>query len=380
MIYFDHNATTAAAPEVIEAMMPFLTDSYGNPSSAHGFGRAAREAVDNARLHVAEFLNAKPAEIVFTSSGTESDNWAIIGGLASRPEQNNVVTTRIEHEAVRNVCAQLEKTGVRVTWLEVNEDGSIDLDMLRGSLTKDTALVSIMYANNETGILFPIYEIADIIKEHSNAIFHVDAVNAAGKVSIDLENSTIDLLSISAHKFHGPKGIGALYVRNGLSLKPYLIGGGQERQLRAGTEAVPQIVGFGEAARLAADISGLIKVDALRNDLEKGILDTIPNAFLNGTNDRRFRLPNTSNISFENTNGEAILARLDDLGVCVSTGSACNSSRRTASPVLQAMNIPYSRSMGSIRFSLGRYNTREEVAFVLENLPRIVTELHSTAV
>ena len=377
MIYFDNNATTMLAPEVLTAMMPFLEDSYGNPSSSHSFGRLASEAVESARVLVASFLHADPSEIVFTSSGTESDNWAIRGSMAVRPEMKHVVTTLVEHEAVRNSCRRLEHEGIRVTLLNVDHDGSFDIDTLRKSLAKDTGLVSIMLANNETGVLFPVHEIAAIIKQHSDALFHIDAVNAAGKVSIDLSDPNIDLLSISGHKFHGPKGVGALFVRKGTKLRPLLIGGGQEHGLRSGTEAVHQIVGLGAAAKLASDLKHMERVRALRDRLESGIAAAIPAAFVNGSRDQTRRLPNTSNISFENTNGEAILARLNDLGVCVSTGSACNAAGHTVSPVLQAMNIPYARAMGSIRFSLGRYSTQEEVEFVLDKLPGIVAELRS---
>ena len=377
MIYFDNNATTMLAPEVLTAMMPFLEASYGNPSSSHSFGRLASEAVESARVLVASFLHADPSEIVFTSSGTESDNWAIRGSMAVRPEMKHVVTTLVEHEAVRNSCRRLEHAGIRVTSLNVDHDGSIDIDTLRTSLTKDTGLVSIMLANNETGVLFPVHEIAAVIKRHSDALFHIDAVNAAGKVSIDLSDPNIDLLSISGHKFHGPKGVGALFVRKGTKLRPLLIGGGQEHGLRSGTEAVHQIVGLGAAAKLASDLIPMENVRSLRDRLESGIAAAIPDAFVNGSRDQTRRLPNTSNISFENTNGEAILARLNDLGVCVSTGSACNAAGHTVSPVLQAMNIPYARAMGSIRFSLGRYSTQEEVEFVLDKLPGIVAELRS---
>ena len=379
-VYFDNNATTKIAPEVFEAMRPFLTEEFGNPSSAHQHGHSVREAVNVARVRVADLLGTvKPEEIVFTSCGTESDNWAIRGVLSARSAMGHIVTTRVEHEAVRNVCESLEKSGWEVTLLEVDEKGLIDLDDLKRSLRKDTAIVSMMLANNETGVLFPVDEAARVVKENSSAVFHTDAVNAAGKVVIDLKNSQIDLLSLSAHKFHGPKGVGALYVRRGTAIDPFLIGGGQEHGLRAGTEAVHQIVGLGEASRLAADISAVDRVRKMRDRLEDGILKEIPNAYLNGASDREARLPNTSNISFENTNGEAILAKLDEIGVCISTGSACNSDSHTASPVLQAMNVPYSRAMGSIRFSLGRYNTEEEVDFVLDRLPAIVEGLRAMA-
>jgi len=376
MIYFDNNATTQIAPEVLDAMMPFLGGQYGNPSSAHSLGRDAKGAVESAQENIAELLGASSAnEIVFTSCGTESDNWAILGTLKSFPEKKHIITTRVEHEAIRKVCESLETQGYLVTWLEVDGDGLLDLDALKDVLTEQTAVVSVMLANNETGVLFPVKEIAEIIKECSNALFHVDGVNAAGKAPIDLKNTAIDLLSISAHKFHGPKGIGALYIREGIDLPSFLIGGGQERGRRAGTEAVHQIAGIGAAAKLVSDMSKMERVRELRDLLENEILNKTPNSRLNGTRDAAKRLPNTSNISFENTNGEAILARLNDIGICVSTGSACNSESHTASPVLQAMNIPYSAAMGSVRFSLSRYNTEREVDLVLRKLATIVRNL-----
>jgi len=376
MIYFDNNATTAVAPEVLDAMLPFLSSSFGNPSSAHWLGEMPRKAVAAARESVAALVGAAdPDEIMFTSCGTESDNWAILGALEMAPEKDHIITTRVEHEAVRKLCQRLESRNYRVTWLDVDSNGSLDLEQLRQALDEKTAVVSAMLANNETGILFPVNEIGQIVKEHSDALFHVDGVNAVGKVPIDLKTTEIDLFSMSAHKFHGPKGIGALYIRKDIELPSMLIGGGQEYGHRAGTEAVHQIVGLGSAAALVNDLEPMSTVRQLRDRLENGILNAIPNAYRNGTSDPAFRLPNTSNISFENTNGEMILARLDAIGVCVSTGSACNSQDHTASPVLQAMDIPYSKSMGSIRFSLGRYNTADEVEFVLEKLPGIINEL-----
>ncbi len=352
---------------------------FGNPSSAHSAGEPAREIVESARTSVARLIGAESAEIAFTSGGTESDNWAILGALESQPGKNHIVTTRVEHEAVRKLCEKLEKSKYRVTWLDVDEDGSLDLDQLKSALCESTAVVSVMLANNETGILFPIEEIAQIVKERSNALFHVDGVNAAGKIPVDLKKSVIDLFSISGHKLHGPKGVGALYVRQPASLSPMFTGGGQENGKRPGTEAVHQIAGLGAAAELVKDLSGMDRVRDLRDRLENEILKKIPNSRLNGSSDPAKRLPNTSNISFENTNGEMILARLDALGVCVSTGSACNSDAHTASPVLQAMNIPYSQAMGSIRFSLSRNNTEEEVDFLISILPKIVEKTRSIA-
>jgi cysteine desulfurase len=376
MIYFDNNATTRVAPEVFAAMQSFLTEFYGNPSSGYDFARESKKAMETARESIAELLGANDSnEIVFTSSGTESDNWAILGALEINPARKHVVTTRVEHEAVRKLCEKLERGSYEVSWLEVDKTGALDMDELKSVLRRDTAVVSAMLANNETGVLFPVAEIARIVKEHSDALFHVDGVNAVGKIPIDLKNTEIDLFSISGHKFHAPKGIGALYVRGDLELPPFLIGGGQEKSRRAGTEAVHQIAAVGAAADLVKDFSAMNDVFALRNRLENEILNKIPNSRLNGTADYRKRLPNTANISFENLNGEAILARLNEAGVCVSTGSACNAERHETSPVLQAMDVPFRQAMGAIRFSLGRYNTPAEVDFALEILPQVIRDL-----
>ena len=379
MIYLDNNATTAIAPEVREAMLPFLGAEFGNPSSAHSAGRAVREAIENARASVARLVGADEAEIVFTSGGTESDNSAIRGALEISPEKKHIITTRVEHEAVRKLCEKFEREGYRVSWLDVDSEGALELDQLRDHLSDDTAIVSVMLANNETGILFPVNDVGAVVKEHSNALFHVDGVNAVGKIPIDLSSGLVDLFSISAHKFHGPKGIGALYIRNGVKLPSFAIGGGQESGRRAGTEAVHQIAGIGAAAELVRDPSAMEKVRSLRDKLENAILSSIPIASLNGTNDPRRRLPNTSNISFENLNGEALLALLDDAAICVSTGSACNAGDHTASAVLQAMDIPYSKAMGSIRFSLGRFNAEEEVDVVVSALRDLTRRLAGLA-
>jgi cysteine desulfurase len=378
MIYFDNNATTALAPGVFEAMAQFLNDSFGNPSSAHALGADPRQAVEEARLQVAALLGAaSPEEVVFTSCGTESDNWAILGALEAAKDKDHIITTRVEHEAVRKLCERLERHGRRVTWIDVDTSGRLDLDQLSRSLSRDTAIVSIMLANNETGVLFPVEEIGRIVKDRSEALFHVDGVNAVGKVAIDLKNTPIDLFSISAHKFHGPKGVGALYVRDGVRLPSYLTGGGQEAGRRAGTEAVHQVVGMGAAAAFVSGAGDLEHVRGLRERLESTIRDQIPDTWVNGCGAPR--LPNTSNISFENTNGEMILAMLNDVGVCVSTGSACNAQGHVASAVLQAMEVPYSRAMGAIRFSLGRFNTADEVDFVLEKLPGIIGAIRAHA-
>lgn len=367
------------APEVFEVMSRFLSDGFGNPSSTYFPGREAKHAVEAARERVAELLGAaSPDEIVFTSGGTESDNWSILGALEMTGKRE-VITTRVEHEAVRKLCEKLEVGGYSITWLDVDENGSLDLDSLRAALSDETAVVSVMLANNETGILFPVDEIGRIVKARSNALFHVDGVNAVGKVPIDLKTTEIDLFSVSGHKFHAPKGIGALYIRNGVKLPSLSIGGGQEGGRRAGTEAVHQIAGLGAAAGLVSNMEPMERVQKMRDRLETEILNRIPNSRLNGTADPELRLPNTSSICFENTNGEMILARLDDLGICVSTGSACNSHDHRASAVLAAMNVPYSWAMGSIRFSLGRMNTEAEVDAVLDVLPSIVSRLRSMA-
>lgn len=377
MLYLDNNATTQIAPSVFDAMQPYLQGNYGNPSSAYAAGADTRTAVELARESVARLIGARHAsEIVFTSGGTESDNWAILGALEAT-EKKHIVTTRVEHEAVRKLCQRLETRGYTVSWLDVDEDGLLDLDQLREALTPETAVVSVMMANNETGVLFPVADIASIVKQHSGALFHVDGVNAVGKVRVDLGSTAIDLFSLSGHKFHGPKGVGALYIRDGVSLPSLAIGGGQESGRRAGTEAVHQIVGLGAAAEFVRDLTPMEQVRSLRDRLETAILSNIPNTRLNGH--PNLRLPNTSNISFENTNGEMILARLDALGICVSTGSACNAHDHKASAVLEAMNVPYSDSMGSIRFSLGRMNTMDEVDVVLESVAKILSDLRSLA-
>lgn len=378
MIYFDNNATTQIAPEVFDAMKPFLTEFYGNPSSVYSLGCEPKKTIETARESVAELIGAKNSgEIIFTSGGTESDNWAIRGTLAANPAKKHIVTTRVEHEAVRKLCEKLETENYEVSWLDVSSHGFLDLEQLKSVLRTDTAIVSVMSANNETGILFPVEEIAQIVKENSGAAFHTDAVNAVGKMSFDLKNTEIDLFSISGHKFHAPKGIGAIYVRQGFDLPSFSIGGGQENGRRAGTEAVHQIVGLGAAAELVKDFSAMEKVKILRDKLENEILDKIPNSRINGTRDNDKRLPNTINISFENLNGEAILAKLNDLNIFVSTGSACNAGNHTASAVLQAMDIPFSQAMGAIRFSLGRYNSEAEVNFVMEKLPEIIKDLRT---
>jgi cysteine desulfurase len=376
IIYLDNNATTRVAPEVADAMLPYLTNFFGNPSSAHSLGRDMKQAVENAREQVATLLGAADVnEIVFTSCGSESDNWAIRGALATQPSKRHVITTQVEHEAVRNVCRSLEKDGYEVTWLRVSATGELDLDALRAALRPDTALVSVMLANNETGVLFPIEAIGRLVREHSEAVFHVDGVQGTGKVPIDLKNMEVDLFALSGHKLHAPQGVGALYVRNNTSLAPFILGGAQEQHRRAGTLAVPNIVALGAACQLAQSDDCHQQIETLRDKLEDGILEQIPNAHLNGTQDRSKRLPNTTNISFEHVDGQNILLHLDQAGICVSTGSACHSTTHESSATLQAMNVPYTLAQGSIRFSLGRYNTAGDIETTLRVLPGIIEKL-----
>ena len=378
MIYLDNNATTQVAPEVFEAMQPFLSANYGNPSSAHALGRESRKAVEQARQAVADLLGAGDVdEIAFTSCGSESNNWAIRGFLEQNPNRRHVITTRVEHEAVRKLCEHLAEIGSEVTWLEVDEQGSLDLDDLKRALRRDTAIVSVMLANNETGVLFPIEEIGRIVRDHSDAVFHVDGVQAVGKIPIRLREWEVDLFSISGHKFYAPKGIGALYIRDGVKLPPFLIGGGQERGRRSGTEAVPNIVALGRASKLAREFTEHEKVRALRDRLENTIRKAIPGTSVNGTTAPEKRLPNTTNISFDGMLGPDIVASLDAAGICVSTGSACHANSADASPVFTAMKVPTSRALGSIRLSLGRYTTEGDIGRTLEVLPKIVENLRN---
>jgi cysteine desulfurase len=374
MIYLDNNATTRVAPEVFDAMLPHLTTEWGNPSSAHRAGRVARAAVESARAQVARLLGAADAdEIVFTSGGSESNNWAIGGFLEQNPARRHIVTTTVEHEAVRNLCVHLGKIGCEVSWLPVDRNGELDLDDLRKALRRDTGIVSVMMANNETGVLFPIAEIGQIVREHSDAIIHVDGVQAVGKVPIELKKLNVDLFSVSGHKFHAPKGIGALYVRRGVKLPPFVIGGGQENGRRSGTEAVPNIAGLGRACELAQDFAGHAQVRALRDRLEDQVLKRFPGAQLNGAAARDQRLPNTSNISFAGHDGADLMTQLDASEICVSTGSACHSGTAAVSAVLQAMNTPLEVARGSIRFSVGRYNTAAEIETVVAALDDILS-------
>jgi cysteine desulfurase len=374
VVYMDNNATTRVAPEVIEAMMPYLRDYYGNPSSMYNFGGQVGGAVTRAREQVAALLGASPDEILFTSCGTESDNTAIRSALRVRPGKRHIVTTRVEHPAVLSLGKTLEKEGYIVTYLSVDSRGWIDLDELRHALREDTAVVSIMMANNETGTILPVEEAGAIVKERG-ILFHVDAVQGVGKIPLDMSRSNIDLLAMSGHKLHGPKGVGALYIRRGTPFRAFLVGGHQERNRRGGTENVASIVALGKACELAGEHiqHENTEVRALRDKLEAGLMSTAPDARLNGH--PLHRLPNTANISFEYVEGEAILLLLNQFKICASSGSACTSGSLEPSHVLRAMGVPYTAAHGSVRFSLSRYNTEDEVDFVLEKLPPVIQRL-----
>jgi cysteine desulfurase len=374
-IYLDNNATTRVAPEVVETMLPYLTELYGNPSSMHTFGGQVGKAVKQSREQVAALLGADESEIIFTSCGTEGNNTAIQAALRAQPDKRHVITTAVEHPAVLNVCKQLEKQGYRVTYLSVDSKGQLDLMELEASLTGDTALVSTMYANNETGTIFPIEQIGLRVKD-AGALYHVDAVQVGGKVPLNMKTGTIDLLTISGHKLHAPKGIGALYIRRGTRFRPFLVGGHQERGRRAGTENVPGLIGLGKAAEMAlANLADIKHEKKLRDRLEKTLLSSIPDTQING--DPKNRLPNTTNIGFKYIEGEAILLMLNQYGVCASSGSACTSGSLEPSHVLRAMGLPYTILHGSIRFSLSRYTTEAEIDRVLELMPGIVEKLRA---
>jgi cysteine desulfurase len=379
VIYTDNNATTPIDEQVLETMMPYFTTEYGNPSSMHDFGGKVGKVIEVAREQVADALGASPTEIIFTSCGSESNNMAIRSVLETMPEKRHVITTRVEHPCVLNVVKWMEREHhYKAIYLGVDSNGNLDLDELRSSVLPKTGIVSIMWANNETGVIFPVEDIAKLIKEKNpNTIVHVDAVQALGKIPIDMKNSYIDMLSISGHKVHAPKGVGALFVRRGTPVVPFIIGGHQERGRRAGTENVPYIAGLGKAAELAkASIHDEItRVKGMRDRLETTILSKVHNSRLNG--DKLNRVPNTTNISFEYIEGELILLHLSDLGICASSGSACTSGSLEPSHVLRAMGVPFTAIHGSVRFSLGRFNTEEEVDYIIEKVPDIINKLSS---
>ncbi len=374
-IYLDNNATTQIDEEVLGAMMPYLTLYYGNPSSMHTFGGQVGKAIKTAREQVASLLGAESSEIVFTSCGTEGDNAAIRAALTAQPNKRHIITTEVEHPAVLNLCRHLEKQGYTVTYLGVDSQGRLDLDEVQASLTGGTALVTIMYANNETGVIFPIEQVGAMAKEYG-ALFHVDAVQAVGKIPLDMSHSTIDMLTLSGHKVHGPKGIGALYVRKGTRFRPFMVGGHQERGRRGGTENVPGIVALGKACELAQyHLANISRERQLRDYLETSILTLIPDTVVNGSPTER--LPNTTNIGFKYIEGEAILLSMNQFGICASSGSACTSGSLEPSHVLRAMGLPYSVLHGSIRFSLSRYTTQDEIERVIEVLPDTIARLRA---
>ena len=375
-IYMDNNATTKVAPEVLEAMQPFLSDLYGNPSSAYTFGGEVARDIREAREQVASILGASPEEIIFTSCGSESDNTAIMSALSTGKDKMHIVTSRVEHPAIKVLCNELAKQGYRITEIPVDREGRLDMGQYKESLTPDTAIVSLMWANNETGVIFPVEEAALMARDRG-ILFHTDAVQAVGKIPIDLQNSAIDMLSISGHKLHAPKGVGVLYVRMGTKFSPFMIGGHQERGRRGGTENTASIIALGKACELAAKRmeEENTRVKALRDRLEKDLLNRVPNSRVNGG--RAERLPNTTNISFEYIEGEAILLLMDEFGICASSGSACTSGSLQPSHVLRAMGVPFTMAHGSVRFSLSVYNNEEEVDFVLNKVPPIIEKLRS---
>ena len=374
LVYVDNNATTKVDSEVLEEMLPYFSEMYGNPSSMHSFGGEVGRKIREARERVAALINASPEEIVFTSCGTESDNTAIMAAVTATPFKKHIITTRVEHPAVKNMAEYLGKNGYRVTFVPVDGKGRLDLDHLYQSLSDDTAIVSIMWANNETGVIFPVQDISGVLHERGIP-FHTDAVQAAGKVPVDVREIKADMLSLSGHKIHAPKGVGILYVRKGTRFSPYMIGGHQEGGKRGGTENTASIIGMGKACELAGKHieEESTVVAKLRDRLESEILKSVPNTIVNG--DRENRLPGTTNISFEYIEGESILLMLNELGICASSGSACTSGSLEPSHVLRSMGVPYTAAHGSIRFSLCRYNTDAEIDFIIEKIPPIISRL-----
>lgn len=378
LYYFDNNATTSVAPRVLEAMLPYLKDRWGNPSSPYHHGKVLVDPIESARESVAALIGAESSEIIFTSGGTESINTAITSSLYSQPDKRHIVTTSVEHSATKNSCAALERRGYQVTYLSVGKDGSLDLKGFEQSLRPDTAIVSLMWANNETGVIFPVAKIAAICRERK-ILIHTDAVQTPAKLPIDVNELGVDLLSLSAHKLHGPKGVGLLYVRKGTPFWPLIIGGHQEERNRGGTENVPYIVAFGKAAELARSVSpeARAKLAQLRDSLEDQILTTIPNTSRNGAKEPR--LPNTSSIAFAGVEAEALLMLFDRLGICASSGSACTTGSVAPSHVLTAMGLSPAQARGTIRFSLDTETTAEDVAYLMQHLSRIVSELRTAA-
>lgn len=377
LVYLDNNATTKVAPEALEAMLPYLKDEYGNPSSIYDLAHKSNTAIKEAREVMADFLGAgDPKEIIFTSCGSESANTAVKGTLEINRNKKHIITTKVEHPCVLNLYKDLEKKGYSVSWIDVDTNGDLDIGQLLESVTPDTALVSVMMANNETGTIYPVDKIAQAVKmQNPETKVFVDGVQAAGKIPLDLKNTKIDMFGISGHKFHAPKGIGALYVKSGTMLSPLIIGGHQERGKRAGTENVPYIVAMAAAAKLAKENMNdeLTRVKALRDKLERGILSKIKNAVLNSKS--KNRVPNTTNIGFQYVEGELILLHLNDEGICASSGSACTSGSLEPSHVLRAQGVPFTSLHGSIRFSLSRYTTQEDVDYTLEKLPAIIEKI-----
>ncbi len=375
-VYLDNNATTQCLPAVTQAMLPYFSELYGNASSMHSFGGGNRRAIDAARRQVAELIGAQYAdEIIFTSCATESDDSAVFSAVRAQPKKKHIITSAVEHPAVMEPYKYLESQGYRVDFIGVDELGNFDMARFQEVLDEDTALVSVMWANSETGTLFPVEEIARLAKERG-ALFHTDAVQAVGKIPVDVKNTQIDMLSLSGHKFHAPKGVGALYVRRGVRFTPFMLGGHQEKGRRAGTENVPLIVGLGAAAALARERltdGSMRRVAELRDALEKGLTSSIPDTKINGN--PAARVPNTTNISFGYIEGESILMYLNDYGICASSGSACTSGSLEPSHVLRAMGVPFQFSHGSIRFSLSDQTTREDVDLVLNVMPGIVEKL-----
>jgi cysteine desulfurase len=373
-VYVDNNATTKVDEAVFEEMRPYFCELYGNPSSMHFFGGQVQKKIDEARKRTAALLGALPEEIIFTACGTESNNSAIRSALEIFPEKRHIVTTRVEHPAVLTPCRNLSKRGYRITELSVDGNGNLDLDELRTVVDEDTAIVSIMYANNETGVVFPIEEIGAIVKE-KGALFHTDAVQAVGKIPMNMANSTVDMLSLSGHKLHAPKGIGALYIRKGVPFRPFMVGGHQERSRRAGTENSAGIIALGKACELAGEFLNEenTTVKTLRDRLEAEILRLVSNVRVNGGG--AVRLPNTTSVAFEFVEGEAILLLLNEKGICASSGSACTSGSLEPSHVLRAMGVPFTCAHGSIRFSLSRFSTEDHIDTIIKELPPIIQRL-----